>query len=98
MTNRMLIAEEALEWGLINRLTDDGALVDEAMTLAQDLANGATRAMGAVKKMLAESFTNPLETQMEIESRTIAAMAQTSDGREGIAAFVGKRKPSFYGR
>ena len=98
LTNRMLIAEEALEWGLINRLTDDGALVDEAMTLAQDLANGATRAMGAVKKMLAESFTNPLETQMEIESRTIAAMAQTSDGREGIAAFVGKRKPSFYGR
>jgi 2-(1,2-epoxy-1,2-dihydrophenyl)acetyl-CoA isomerase len=98
LTNRMLGAGEALEWGLVNRVVDDGALMAEAEALALGLAGGATRALGAVKKMLVESFTNPLESQMELESRMIAAMAQNDDGREGIAAFVGKRKPSFSGR
>ncbi len=98
LTNRMLSADEAVEWGLINRVVDDGMLIDAAEALAQGLAGGATRALGVVKKMLVDSFTNPLETQMEIESRAIAAMAQTDDGREGIAAFIGKRKPSFTGR
>jgi 2-(1,2-epoxy-1,2-dihydrophenyl)acetyl-CoA isomerase len=98
LTNRRLSAEEALEWGLINRVVDDEALMEEAEELARNLASGATRAYGAVKKMLTETFTNPLETQMELEARAIAKMAQTPDGREGIDAFVGKRKPNFTGR
>lgn len=97
LTNRRLSAEEAVEWGLINRVVDDEALLDEAGSLARDLAAGATRAYGAVKAMLAESFTNPIETQMEIEARNIAAMASSPDGREGIDAFVNKRKPDFRG-
>ena len=47
--------------------------------------------------MLAESFTTPIETQMEIEARNIAAMASSPDGREGIDAFVNKRKSEFKG-
>ncbi|MEX2615172.1 MAG: enoyl-CoA hydratase-related protein [Alphaproteobacteria bacterium] len=98
LTNRMLSAGEALEWGLVNRVVDDGALMKEAESLVEYLAGGATQALGMVKKMLVESFTNPLETQMELESRAIAEMARSDDGREGIAAFVGKRKPAFTGR
>lgn len=98
LTNRRLSAEEALEWGLINRVVEDDVLMDEAEALARDLASGATRAYGAVKKMLVESFTNPVETQMEIEARHIAALASSPDGREGIDAFVNKRKPVFTGR
>lgn len=97
LTNRRLTAEEAVEWGLINRAVDDDALMEEAGSLARVLASGATRAYGAVKAMLAESFTNPVETQMEIEARNIAAMATSRDGREGIDAFVNKREPDFRG-
>ena len=98
LTNRRLNAEEALEWGLINRVVDDEDLAEEAEKLARGLAAGATRAYGAVKTMLTETFTNPLETQMEIEARLISAMATSRDGREGIDAFVNKRKPDFIGK
>ena len=50
-----------------------------------------------IQKMLVESFTNPLETQMEIEARMISDMARSPDGREGVDAFVAKRTPSFTG-
>ncbi len=97
LTNRRLSAEEALEWGLINRVVDDEDLAGEAETLARGLAAGATGAYGAVKKMLTETFTNPLETQMEIEARMISERATSPDGREGIDAFVNKRQPEFIG-
>ncbi|NKB54991.1 MAG: enoyl-CoA hydratase [Alphaproteobacteria bacterium] len=97
LTNRRLSAEEAVEWGLINRVVDDEDLAEEAEKLARDLANGPTRAFGAVKTMLTETFTNPLETQMEIEARMISAMATSRDGKEGIDAFVNKRKADFTG-
>jgi 2-(1,2-epoxy-1,2-dihydrophenyl)acetyl-CoA isomerase len=48
--------------------------------------------------MLHESFSGTLETQMELEARTIASMSHTSDGREGISAFFEKRRPEFQGR
>ncbi len=97
LTNRRLTAGEAADWGLINRVVDDGRVADEAMAVARTFASGPTRAFGAVKGLLAQSFTNPLETQMELESRAIAEIAATGDGREGIAAFIAKRKPAFTG-
>lgn len=97
LTNRRLTAAEALEWGLITRVVPDDRLMQEATELAQQLANGATLAFGGVKRMLHESFAGTLETQMEIEARTIAAISQTRDGQEGIAAFHGKRRPDFRG-
>lgn len=98
LTNRRLTAEEALEWGLINQVVPDDQLMDAAMELARSFASGATVAYGAVKRMLHESFAGTLETQMELEARTIAAMSHTRDGREGIDAFLNKRMPSFEGR
>jgi 2-(1,2-epoxy-1,2-dihydrophenyl)acetyl-CoA isomerase len=50
-----------------------------------------------VKKLLATSFQESLETQMELEARGIAEMAGTADGREGIDAFLSKRAPGFRG-
>ena len=97
LTNRRLNADEAVEWGLINRVVADDDLMAEAEALARNLCSGATGAYGAVKKMLTETFTNPLETQMEIEARFIAERATSPDGREGIDAFVNKRTPDFKG-
>jgi 2-(1,2-epoxy-1,2-dihydrophenyl)acetyl-CoA isomerase len=54
-------------------------------------------ALGATRQLLADSYSSALETQMDRESRSIAARARTADGKEGIAAFVAKRKPKFTG-
>lgn len=97
MTNRRLKAQEALEWGLVNKVVPDGDLLKEAELLAKSFANGPTRSFGMVKKLLNESFTTTLETQMEQEARCIAEMARTIDGIEGVNAFVGKRRPIFKG-
>jgi len=98
ITNRRLSATEALEWGLLTKVVADEALLEEAQALASQLAQGPTRAYGQVKQLLATSFSETLETQLELESRGIAAMAGSLDGREGISAFVEKRAPKFRGR
>jgi len=98
LTNRMLNAEEALDWGLITTIVADEDLVAEARALAKKMAKGPTKAFGQVKQLLLNSLDNSLETQMELESRAITAMGVTEDGREGIDAFVNKRKPAYKGR
>lgn len=98
LTNRTLSAEEALDWGIVNKVVDDAALLGEVEALARDLANGPTRALGAATRLLREGMDHSLETQMELEARAIADMGRSADGREGIAAFLAKRKPSFTGR
>lgn len=95
LTNRRIKAEEAAAIGLITRVTAAGALQAETDALALSLAQSATTALGATRKLLLESFSNPLEAQMELESRTISAQARTRDGQEGVSAFVEKRKPRF---
>lgn len=97
LTNRRLSAEEALDWGLLTRVVSDEELMTEAEALARNLASGPTRAFGKVKHLLAESFDNGLEKQMELEGRTIAEQAASSDGKEGISAFLEKRAPKFTG-
>ncbi len=98
LTNRRLSAEEAMAWGVITRVVADDDLQQVAAELAVKLASGPTRAHGVVKKLLQGSFGNGLETQMEHEARYIAAMASTDDGKEGVTAFMEKRKAEFTGQ
>lgn len=98
LTNRRLAAEEALAWGLVSRVVADEDLDREVADLASTLAAGPTAAFGSVKRLLAATFDCGLETQMEIEAREITANAKGRDGREGIAAFLAKRRPEFSGR
>ena len=97
LTNRQVDANEAAEMGLVTRVVPQADLMAEAQKLAARFAAGPTGAFGWVKRLLGESFSNPLETQMELETRGIAATASSADGREGVHAFVEKRKPSFTG-
>ena len=97
LTNRVLSAAEAVEWGIANKVVADAQCLDEAHRLALELANGPTLAYGGVKKLLNMSLTDSLEGQLERESRFIGKMAHTADAREGIAAFRAKRKPTFSG-
>lgn len=95
LTNRRVGAEEAATIGLVSRVTAAGAVLEEARTVARGLAAGATGAFGAARRLLRTSLESSLETQLDLESRTIATAARTPHGREGIAAFLGKRKPDF---
>ena len=97
LTNRVLSAEEALDWGVVNEVVADDQVVERAMALATELASGPTGAFGRVKELLNQTFDNGLETQMEFEARAIAARIETADGKEGIDAFFNKRKPQFIG-
>ncbi|MFT5392982.1 MAG: 2-(1,2-epoxy-1,2-dihydrophenyl)acetyl-CoA isomerase [Gammaproteobacteria bacterium] len=98
ITNRRLTAAEAADWGIVSRVIPDENLRQEVDALAQQLSVGPTAAFGSVKRLLDTTFSNGLETQMELEAREIVNNAKGLDGREGIDAFVNKRKPSYVGK
>lgn len=97
LLNRRLSAEEAAQWGLVTRVVDDEKLPEEAQAIARQLAAGPTQAYGQVKQLLAASSEQGLEAQMELEARAIAMLSRSSDGQEGIRAFLEKRTPAFRG-
>lgn len=94
-TNRRLTSEEAFAMGLITRVVEDAELANETAAMATKLAGSATRALGRVRNLLLSSFENGYDTQMELEARAIATSGRDAEGREGIAAFLAKRKPNF---
>ncbi len=97
LTNRRLTAAEAMEWGMVSRVVPDDEVLSTATELAIGLAAGPTKSYGATKRMLHDSLSSSLETQMELEARTIADITRTADAQEGITAFLEKRKPQFTG-
>lgn len=98
LTNRVLSAREAFEWGLVTRVVPDAELKPTVATLARELAQGPTKAFGAAKRLLHQSTWESLETQMEHESQAIAAMGRTEDFRDAVTAFANKKTPTFRGR
>jgi 2-(1,2-epoxy-1,2-dihydrophenyl)acetyl-CoA isomerase len=98
LTRRILDAAEALDWNLVTRVVPDANLEDEVSKLAAQLAAGPTAAFGSVKRLLLQSSGDHLESQMEREARCIADAARSVDGKEGIAAFLEKRKADFAGK
>jgi 2-(1,2-epoxy-1,2-dihydrophenyl)acetyl-CoA isomerase len=97
LLNRVLSAEEAAAWGLVNEVVADEQLLARAVEIAERLAHGAVSAYGATKRLMAQSL-GALESQMVLESETIAAQAVSADGLEGMGAFLAKRKPHFPGK
>ncbi len=95
LLNKRVSAEEGAKIGLITRAIDDDALQSEADAVVQTLAVSATTALGQARQLLTDTFSNGLETQMELEARALAALARTPYGREGVGAFAAKRRPNF---
>jgi 2-(1,2-epoxy-1,2-dihydrophenyl)acetyl-CoA isomerase len=98
LLNRRLTAQEALEFGLVSRLAPSDAVETEAAALAATLAAGPTRAYGAVRRMLRQSFETGLSDQLDAEKESLVAASRSDDASEGIAAFVAKRRPQFRGQ
>jgi 2-(1,2-epoxy-1,2-dihydrophenyl)acetyl-CoA isomerase len=80
----------------VNEVVADEQLMPRALETAEKLAQGASGAFGATKRLIAHSL-GALESQMVLESETIARHAVGPEGREGVSAFLEKRKPRFRG-
>lgn len=95
LLNERIHAAEATRMGLITRVAQDDTLELEAKALAQRLATGPSLALGATRLLLLDSLDTPLESHLEAEGRSIAALSGTPDGREGVAAYRERRPPRF---
>jgi 2-(1,2-epoxy-1,2-dihydrophenyl)acetyl-CoA isomerase len=95
LTNRVLSADEASRWGLVTEVVPADQLAGRADQLAEQMAVTSSGSNGGVKALLLGTFANGLEEQMETEGRLIAQRAESADGREGVDAFLAKRKPDF---
>jgi 2-(1,2-epoxy-1,2-dihydrophenyl)acetyl-CoA isomerase len=93
-----LPAETALQWGLINRVCDDGGLMDEALKLATRLAEGPTEALSLARRLYWESPHNSFEEQIDLERQSQRLAGLTDDFAEGIGAFLQKRPAKFKGK
>ena len=98
MTGRVFSAAEALEWGLINESVPLDQLEAATMRLADQLANGATVSYGYIKAMINQLAFHDLEAEIRYEAEYQAICAATVDHKEGVDAFLEKRKPVFRGK
>ncbi|MGW3429706.1 enoyl-CoA hydratase/isomerase family protein [Streptomyces melanosporofaciens] len=95
LTNRRIKAAEAEAIGLVSRTVAPDLLAAEALRTAEALCGGPTAAFGATRRLVATGLTSDLGTHLDREARAIAAAASSAAGREGVAAFLGKRAPDF---
>ncbi|WP_353243501.1 2-(1,2-epoxy-1,2-dihydrophenyl)acetyl-CoA isomerase PaaG [Providencia sp.] len=91
-------AEQALQWGMIWQVTENEALTDTVLQLAQRLAIQPTYGLGLIKKAIYCAATNTLDEQLDLERDLQRLGGRSEDYREGVNAFLNKREPQFKGR
>jgi len=98
MFNKTLTAEEARDLGMVVAITKIGELRKEAERLALELAAGPGLALASAKELVNRAMATTLETQLELESLALSHSGESADFKEGVQAFVEKRKPTFQGK
>ena len=93
--DRPISAEQALSWGLITDVVEDGQPVKRAIELIEEIKKAPLSSFAASKKLINDSFNISFETQMEKEREFLSWCADHPNGREGIAAFLEKRRPVY---
>jgi len=91
-------AETAVQYGMIYRMCDGAKLLEEATTIATQLATMPTRGLGLTKRGVNQSFRNDFDAQLLLEEELQREAGRTHDYQEGVAAFLAKRKPVFQGK
>ena len=98
MTGTTLEAERAFQLGLVCELVDAGAVLTAALALAEKIARLPPLAMEAIKRTLATAADLPLPAAMALDNREFLLLFDSMDQKEGMAAFLEKRRPNFEGR
>jgi enoyl-CoA hydratase len=98
LSGRMLTAREALAAGLVARVVAKEAWLDEAKRVARDIASRGPVGIRLAKEAVDRAFEGPLSFGVEHERRLLYLALASEDAREGLRAFLEKRKPDFKGR
>ncbi|HEX9839621.1 MAG TPA: enoyl-CoA hydratase-related protein [Anaerolineales bacterium] len=98
LNNRIFSAEEALQYGLANRVVPIDAYLDEALTLAEEIASRAPLAVRAAKKMINQTYERTLAEGLSVEKQEFYNLFASEDQKEGMKAFAEKRKPEWKGK
>jgi len=98
LTAEPLPAEKAEAWGLIWKVLEDVELMAEAHKLCQHFAAAPTVGLALCKRLLDQSWSNDLDTQLDLERESQREASLTPDYAEGVHAFLEKRPPKFTGR
>jgi 2-(1,2-epoxy-1,2-dihydrophenyl)acetyl-CoA isomerase len=88
-------SEQALSWGLVNEVVEDGQSLNRATVLATEMKRVPLSSFAVCKKLMTDSFNTSFENQLEKERDYLSWCADHPNGREGIAAFLEKRKPAY---
>lgn len=95
MRAQVYTASEALDLGIVNHVWSDEAFDEELKNLAEDLARRPRAVLTRIKQLVQASGENPWSNQIELEKQLISQSSSEADFREGISAFVAKRRPRF---
>jgi 2-(1,2-epoxy-1,2-dihydrophenyl)acetyl-CoA isomerase len=98
MLGDRLTAEQAEQWGMIWKAVDDEELKSTAIATAKQLATQPTKGLALIKRAIQASSTNTLDEQLDLERDLQTIAGRTDDYREGVAAFMEKRQPTFKGQ
>jgi 2-(1,2-epoxy-1,2-dihydrophenyl)acetyl-CoA isomerase len=98
LTGEPIDAERAAEWGLIWKVVDEDMLDPEVDGLAQRFAAGPTRGLAEIKRLIRASWSQSLDQALDAQRDAMRELGFSEDYREGVAAFMEKRKPNFTGR
>ncbi len=97
MRGDKISAETAAGWGLVHEVVDDDRLLEASMALAAELADGPTRALAAIRRLVRTSLENDLDAQLEMEAREQGVLGRSKDFHAGVSAFLTKTPPRFRG-